>query len=153
MKTESQIVFHIKFCFQLKSHKLCYKRSRHCVKSVRIRSYSTTHFPAFWLNTDRYSISLRIQSECGNMRTRITPNMDTFYAVRIFENHGNTDIGLQLVSMNSSPLLKLGVTHEIFIFSGKTLWLTEKFNTCFKTPNFSSETLFKLLKFHHTMDC
>ena len=52
-----------------------------CVKSVRIRSYSVPHFPAFGLNTERYSLSLRIQSECGKMRTRITPNTDTFCAV------------------------------------------------------------------------
>ena len=31
-----------------------------------------------------YLISLRIQSECGKMRTRITPNTDTFYALCIF---------------------------------------------------------------------
>ena len=31
-----------------------------------------------------YSVSLRIQSECGKMRTRITPNTDTFYAVTTF---------------------------------------------------------------------
>ena len=29
----------------------------------------------------RYFVSLRIQSECGKIRTRITPNTDTFYAV------------------------------------------------------------------------
>ena len=34
----------------------------HCVKSVRIRSYSASHFI---------------------MRTRITPNADTFYAVAL----------------------------------------------------------------------
>ena len=34
----------------------------HCVKSVRIRSYSGPHFPAFRLNTGRYGVSLRIQS-------------------------------------------------------------------------------------------
>ena len=55
----------------------------HCVKSVRIRSYSGPHFPAFGLNTERYSVSLRIQSECGKIRTRITPNRDTFYAVTV----------------------------------------------------------------------
>ena len=55
--------------------------TRGCVKSVRIRSYSGLHFPAFGLNTERYGISLRIQSECGKMRTRITPNMDTFHTV------------------------------------------------------------------------
>ena len=54
------------------------------MKSVHIRSYSGTNFPAFGLNTERYGVSLRIQSECGKIRTRITPNMDTFYAVILF---------------------------------------------------------------------
>ena len=55
----------------------------HCVKSVRIRSYSGPHFPAFRLKTERYFLSLRIQSECGKMRTIITPNTDTFYSVML----------------------------------------------------------------------
>ena len=42
----------------------------HCVKSIRIRSYSSP-----------YGVSYRIQFECGKIRTRITPNTDTFYAV------------------------------------------------------------------------
>ena len=37
---------------------------KHCVKSVRIRSFSAPYFPAFRPNTERYSTSLRIQSEC-----------------------------------------------------------------------------------------
>ena len=49
-----------------------------CLKSVRMRSYSGPHFPAFGLNTERYGVSFHIQSECGKIRTRITPNMDTF---------------------------------------------------------------------------
>ena len=53
----------------------------HCVKSVRIRSFSSPYFPAFGLNTERYGVSLRIQSECGKIRTRKTPNTDTFHAV------------------------------------------------------------------------
>ena len=53
----------------------------HCVKNVRIWSYSGLHFPAFGLNMEIYSVSLRIQSKYGKMRTRITPNTDTFYAV------------------------------------------------------------------------
>ena len=52
-----------------------------CVKSIRIRSYSGPYFPAFGLNTHRYGVSLRIQSECGKMRTRITSNTDSFYAL------------------------------------------------------------------------
>ena len=55
----------------------------HTVKRVRIRSYSGPYFPAFGLNTERYRVSLRIQSECGKIRTRTTPNTDTFYAVNI----------------------------------------------------------------------
>ena len=53
---------------------LFYLPESHCVKSVRIRSYSGPHFPAFGLNS-------RIQSECGKIRNRITPNTDTFHAV------------------------------------------------------------------------
>ena len=37
----------------------------HCIKSICIWSYSGQHFPAFGLNTKRYFVSLRIQSECG----------------------------------------------------------------------------------------
>ena len=53
----------------------------HCVKSVHIRSFSGPYFPAFGLNTERYGVSLPIQSECGKIRTRKTPNTDTFQAV------------------------------------------------------------------------
>ena len=38
-------------------------------------------FPALGVNTERYSVSLRIQSEFGKMRIRITPNKDTFHVV------------------------------------------------------------------------
>ena len=55
----------------------------HCVKSIRIRSYSGPHFLAFELNT----VSLLIQSEYGKMLTRITPNTDTFHAVLKIREH------------------------------------------------------------------
>ena len=55
--------------------------NHHCVKSARIRSYSGPYFSVYGLNTEKYSLSLRIQSECWKIRTRITPNTDTFYAV------------------------------------------------------------------------
>ena len=48
----------------------------HCVKSVRIWSFSGGYFPAFGLNT-----ALRILSECGKIQTRKTPNTGTFHAV------------------------------------------------------------------------
>ena len=56
---------------------------KHCVKSVYIRSYSGPYFSAYGLNTEKYGALFRIQSECGKMRTRIPPNTDTFYAVKI----------------------------------------------------------------------
>ena len=49
----------------------------HCVKSVRIRVIPVRIFP----HSDWIWVSLRIQSKCGKMRTRITLNMDTFRAV------------------------------------------------------------------------
>ena len=63
-----------------------YPNIHHSIKNVRIWSYSGTHFPAFGLDTERYSVSLRIQSECGKMWTRINPNTDTFHAVSSNEN-------------------------------------------------------------------
>ena len=41
----------------------------HCVKSVCIRSFSCPYFPAFGLSTERYRVSLRIQSEYLEIRT------------------------------------------------------------------------------------
>ena len=38
-------------------------------------------FPHFGMDVERYGVSLCTQFECGKMRTRITPNTDTFYAV------------------------------------------------------------------------
>ena len=38
---------------------------RHYAKSVRSRSYTGPHFPAFGLTTERYSVSLRVRLECG----------------------------------------------------------------------------------------
>ena len=60
-----------------------------CVKSVRIRSFSGPYFPAFGLKMEIYGVNLRIQSECGKIWTRKTPNTDTFHAVyriHIMEN-------------------------------------------------------------------
>ena len=78
-----------------------------CVKIVRIGSFGVIlvdifpafsrirteygeilpHFPAFGLNTERYGVSLRIQSECRKMRTRTTPNTDTFYVVFMIKKY------------------------------------------------------------------
>ena len=54
------------------------------IKSVRVRSFSGPYFPAFGLNTEVYSVNLHIQSECGKIRPRKTPNADTFYLYPVF---------------------------------------------------------------------
>ena len=58
----------------------CTVQNLHCVKSSRIRNFSGPYFPVFGLHTERYRVSLRIQSECGKIRSRNTLNIDTFHA-------------------------------------------------------------------------
>ena len=55
----------------------------HYAKGVRIRSFSSPYFPEFKLNPEKYSVSLRIQSKCGKIWTRKTPNTDTSHAVLV----------------------------------------------------------------------
>ena len=55
--------------FSMKYLKWCrdwvlYFNIKHCVKSVRIRSFSGPYFPAFGLNTKIYSADIRIQFKC-----------------------------------------------------------------------------------------
>ena len=55
-----------------------------CSPSWKVSKYgviSGPYFPAFGLNTERCFVSLRIHSECGKMRTRLTPYLDIFHAV------------------------------------------------------------------------
>ena len=59
----------------------------HCVKSIRIRSYSGSYFPAFGLNTERYGVYFRIQSECGKIGTVMTPNTDTLPSIFLTASH------------------------------------------------------------------
>ena len=54
-----------------------------CMKSVRIWSFSGPYFPAFGMNTEKYGVSLSIQSKCGKVRTRKPQNTDTFHTVLI----------------------------------------------------------------------
>ena len=57
----------------------------HCVKTVRIRSYSGPYFSALGLNTERFGVSLRIQSECGEIRSVNSVNVrKNFATLKIF---------------------------------------------------------------------
>ena len=49
------------------------KQNIHCVKTVRIRSYSGPHFSRIFPHSDY--VSLRIQSECGKMQEKCGPEI------------------------------------------------------------------------------
>ena len=51
--------------FSNKNKKFKKYQKMHCEKSARIWSFSGPYFPTFGLNTERYFVSLRIQSKCG----------------------------------------------------------------------------------------
>ena len=68
---------------------IVFTADQHCVKRVRIRSYTGPHFPAFSCIRTAYGeiqsispYSVQMWENPGKMRTRITPNTDTFYAVQ-----------------------------------------------------------------------
>ena len=50
------------------------------------------------MNTENYSVSLRIQIECGKIRTRITPNTDTFQAVPLESRKWNSRNTVRLLA-------------------------------------------------------
>ena len=50
------------------------------MKNVRVRNISGPDVPVFGLNKEIYSKDLRIPFKYRKMRTRKTPNTDTFYA-------------------------------------------------------------------------
>ena len=59
----------------------CDQICMHCVKSCHIWNVSGPGFSSFGLNTEIYRVNLCSQSKYGKMRTRKTPNTDTFHAV------------------------------------------------------------------------
>ena len=68
-----QLVILTSMCANMSTEKVI---RLHCIKSVRIGSYSGP-------KTGKYEVSLRIQSECLKMQSRTTPNENTFHAVLI----------------------------------------------------------------------
>ena len=87
----------------------------HCMKSVRTRSYSGLHFLAFGPNTERYWVSLRIQSECGKVLTRITPNMNTFCAVFSVTKWSYFDLILYEIFITCQLLLTLIILSNFYM--------------------------------------
>ena len=85
----------------------------HCMKNVRVWSFSGPYFPAFGLNTERYGIFLPIQTECSKIWTRKTPNTDAFQAATSSLNFSLTnELSLQVVKLIPDIML-----HALFIIS------------------------------------
>ena len=85
----------------------------HCVKNVRIWSYSGSHFSRNFPHLDwkreilRISpYSVRMWENAGKMRTRVTPNTDTFYATNAFRGSQNC---------KNKHVEKLKVLHHIWL--------------------------------------
>ena len=86
----------------------------HCVKSVRIRSFSGPCFLVFGLTTERYGVSLRSQSECEKIRTRKSPNADNFHPVVIIrKSEDNDSLQSENLTFTKYAVLLPAVTFDI----------------------------------------
>ena len=65
-----------------------------CVKCLLVWSYSGSFSLLFGLNTERYDVYFHIQSECGKIQTRITPNMETVHAA-----HNSLVLRISLITL------------------------------------------------------
>ena len=79
------------------------------------RSHSGPYFPALGLNTERCLVSLRSHSHCGKIRTRITPNTDTFYAVLIQEGAYQEIFILAAVSLIQKKMGNFGKENQPYV--------------------------------------
>ena len=48
------------------------------MSNIISKYFSSPYFPVFGLNTEFYSVNIRIQPKCGKIQTRKISNMDTF---------------------------------------------------------------------------
>ena len=111
------------------------------MKSVGVQSFSGPYFPAFGLNTERYPLSLfYIQSECGKIRTRKTPNTDNFPAVQCSHFVSSKDTkancffgvfrGYKMETMTRNGLMtyKVSNANNINIFRNKMTSIFQEVN-------------------------
>ena len=107
----------------------------------KCQSFSGPYFPAFGLNTERYPLSLfYIQSECGKIRTRKTPNTDNFPAVQCSHFVSSKDTkancffgvfrGYKMETMTRNGLMtyKVSNANNINIFRNKMTSIFQEVN-------------------------
>ena len=102
---------------------------------------SGLYFLAFRLNTERYSVSRRIQYECGKIRTRKTRNTGTVHGVRFSWNsslmYGSCEYEifneLWVVSFckQSSRHFGMSVLPQIYCIFSEHIFLRTPLDGCF----------------------
>ena len=81
------------------------------LKSVRIRSVSSPYFTCIFPHTPYLSVFSPNAGKCGKIRTRITPNTGTSYAVYYF--FLSAMILVPTLHTSSNPYLSTGlITHD-----------------------------------------
>ena len=71
----------LNFCISSVKQSFMRMNIPHCVKSVHILNFSSLCFPGFGLNTEIYSVNIRIQYKCYKVWTRKMLNTDTIYSM------------------------------------------------------------------------
>ena len=66
-RSHSTLVFFKGACYAIRGAEKSFVGSK-LHENVQIRSFSGSYFPIFGVNTERYSVSLRIQSKCWKIR-------------------------------------------------------------------------------------
>ena len=126
-------------------------------KVSKYKVFSGLYLPAFRLNTERYGVSLRIQSECGKMRIRIIPNTDAFYTV--FTQWFNDVMCTKIFYLfYCNPKEKDHIRRKINSKKIKIVYMWNQYYYCYfdlseirvgrarKTKNYVAFTLCKMLK-------
>ena len=70
------------------------------MKSVQIPSFFWSIFSVIGLNTEIYSVNLRIQSEYGKMQTRKTLYLDTFHVVVLLKMKISFEVMLNIFEVS-----------------------------------------------------
>ena len=124
-------VLHKKIIFSYSCcHVMTHNVTKHCVKSVQIRSY---FWSVFSRNPIEYFVSLQIQSECGKIRTRNnsvfghfsrSEGLLEFCCIRPLPEKQSFTISFKYLSFQESFLISRQWSITIFIFNFEA-YLTE----------------------------
>ena len=79
----------ILFIIKLYARNNIFKNKFYIITAWKVSKYgvfSVPHMPVSGLNTERYSVSLCIQSEYGKIRTRKIPYLNIFHALYVYLN-------------------------------------------------------------------